>query len=276
MTYQLLPVLASAGDVVFIVFVIVLAITSVIGKHLKNREEEGSENEPWTGGEGGGLSRQERLQELAARRREQLARLTGQQSGQPTNLAGSQHADRIRARTVYERRAEALRRAQAKASGQSQHTGTVSVERARAQAQARAKAQAQAREEAHVHAEAEVTAHSQEITRRRGEEQLKRQQRLDAISQREQDGQAVRDNARKQRDADLGSGARRAASGSTASQAGDVHRIVTDADSSAYDIRGVTKSRVAAALKSRALRDAIVFREILGSPRAVRPLEDLF
>ena len=267
MTYELIPVLAISGtDIVFWVIVVGSIVGSLISKHMKERKEQAGDGPSTVGG----TSRQERLQELAARRREQLRQLSEQQGTQPTNLTSSQHADRRQARSVYDRRAEALRRAQAqKAQGGPAMALPVDQTRARAQAQAQARAQAEKRA-----AEAQVAAHAEETERRQRAEQLKRQQRLDAIAQRERAGQAARQDARSKRDADLGAGAR----GKTRSRtdSGAVARRVTDADSSAYDTDRRVESRFKAALKGSSLRDAIIFKEILDQPRAMRPLEDLF
>ena len=261
MTYEPIPVLAvTFTDVLFWVIVIGSIVGSLISKHFKERKERAGDGASTIGGK----SRQERLQELAARRREQLRQLSEQRGTQPTNLTSSQRADRTQARSVYDRRAEALRRAQAQ-KAQSGPAMAVPVDQAQAQASAQATKRA---------AEAEVAAHSEETARRRRAEQLKRQQRLDAISQRERAEQAARQEARSKRDADLGAGARGTARSRTDS--GAVSRRVTDADSSAYSTERGAESRFKAALKGSSLRDAILFKEILDQPRAMRPLEDLF
>ena len=271
MTYELMPALAITGtEIVFWVIVIVVFAGPAIAKHLKARKDQAGDGASSVGGP----SRQERLQELAARRREQLRQLAEQRGTQPTNLTSSQRTDRTQARSVYDRRAEALRRAQAQRSQTAQQGGpamALPVDQARARAQAQSQARAVAARRA---AEEKVSAHAEETARRQQAEQLKRQQRLDAISQRERAEQAARQKARSKRDADLGAGARGAKR--TRTDSGTVARRVADADSSAYAADRRVESRFKDALKGSSLRDAILFKEILDQPRAMRPLEDLF
>ena len=75
MTHELIPVLAMTGtEILFVVLVLATIVGPLISKHFKQRKEQAGDGASTIGGR----SRQERLQELAARRREQLRQLAEQ------------------------------------------------------------------------------------------------------------------------------------------------------------------------------------------------------
>ena len=286
MICQLVPVLASTEEVIIWAVVLVMMIGSWIVKQVKARQEQGA-----SGGASGGASegasgdasgraadtegsRDARLQELASRRREQLRQLAQQRGEQPTNLTAAQRTERSRARTLYERRAEALRRAQSQgrpAARESRPPLAQPVDPAQARRAAQGRAAAEAP------AEAPVLGHAAETARRQREEQAQREQRLNALAQREQQQDAARQHRREQRDAQLGAGAREVVERSARrdDDSSGTRRIVTNADATVPTTDRGSGVRFKAALRGRSLRDAILLREIIGPPKSLRPDDEL-
>lgn len=278
MTYQLAPILAATTqEIITWSVVLVIMVGSWVAKQVKESQgRRSSEGQSGNAGETD-AGREQRLQELAARRREQLRQMSQQRGTQPTgpgeqptNLTSAQHGERARARTLYERRAEALRRAQSQGQPAAQPRPPLAQPVGHAQArEPYAATEARAAEPAH--------AHTAETERHQQAEQAQRQQRLDSLANRERDQETARERVRAKRDAELGAGARNVVERSAHRADGEssTRRIVADAESTAYVLDSKARSRFQAALQGRSLRDAIVLKEILGRPLALRQGDEL-
>lgn len=226
-----------------------------------------------------------RRQDKAARRAEMFHALGIEvESEESAPTAAPPSGDRAggpakggQARTIYERRAEALRlarqRQQSSAPADTLHPPTQSA--ADREAAAIARAQAKRRE-------AEIGRQRQMAELERQRQQIEQQQRLQreqrALAQRRAEAQRLA----KETSVSAGPPAARAkaprsgrtvAATSMAPGASSTQRLVADSDSPAYDIHQRSQSPLRAALTGRSLRTAVLLAEVLGKPMALREAE---
>ena len=221
-----------------------------------------------SGGGGGSTSTgtRQRLDELAARRREQLQQLARQRRGQtgsePTNLSMAERIQRARAKGDYEKRAQRLRSQQAEPARTGEMEARVAAEReARASAQREAQVRQQ-RVEEHRRQELQRQAQLREQKRRA---QLRQQQQ----QRRQRPTPTSHKTLRKLMPSELGKGAREVDTEQHSLTGSDessrVHRHVPDA---VMLVEHHAARRIQ--FNARSLRQAIILKELLDPPVALR------
>jgi hypothetical protein len=262
MTGLHVPVLAAVSDfIILIVFGLIWAGGWVIRQVNEQQKKAAAK-----GGDRPETSREQRLQQLATQRLAQLRQMA-EQDGEPSaNVDATSQVDRTRTRTLYERRADALQRAQGQARQARPQTGGGAELAARHARAAAAEAQEAPR----------VREHAQETASRQQQEQVTRQRNMDAIGRREQEMEQTRHRKRAERDARLSSGVSEVAAHSAhRADETQVHRLVADTLPGAYGLSKSTQPRLGKVLHGVSLRDAIVLKEILGPPKALRQGDEL-
>ena len=221
-------------------------------------------------GETSGQSRAERLEQLAAKRRAELQRLASQHQSSgapPTNITPQQAGERQQAKTLYERRAEALRQMQQQQgrSGQpsSPQTSTYT--------------QAPPTRSQSVTPKDSVS--SQEHPQTIAASNRKREVELSKVREREEQMLRQREAQLKKREEHLRQKAAqlgRGASQVSHEQHGDlqmIHRHVDDVLPVPSKPRGTSVIMGNMKLDRNALRKAIILKEILDPPVALRQAE---
>lgn len=279
----------SWGEVAFFALFLILAFGGQVIKALREAKGEQGGNDNAT--EAARAARQARLDALAKRRGQQA-----RDAGLPDNLTVEQGEMRQQAKTIYERRAEALRHAKQRDADPDQPGWQADPDQVKREQTRRTRDRAEEqRAEAQRRAEAQQQARLQAERRKREKAELKKQaaeskrrERLDLIAEREKQLADVAEKLQREREKLLGSGVSRsrrvqdeeigsAAIGIDHSQdaPGVTHRRVTDAESSAYEIKSGVQHRFRGALTGQSLRNALVLREVLGPPRALLPHNDI-
>lgn len=241
---------------------IVIYVGNQIAKAI--RGEQGGK--PSADSAGSEAARKARLEQLAAHRREQLRQLAKQRGGATPDAAPPTEppSQGQGQQTIYQRRAEALRRARQQQTGQTTDQPTSADARlaqARAEAAARRRQQEEHQARAQAQAQAEARAQQQRIVQdlERSKASLAERDRIDALR---------REDEQRQRAERMGT-AQRARQDSTTG-AGSTKRPVADADSPVYALHGEGKSQYRKLLRGKSLRTAVILSEVLGQPKALR------
>lgn len=259
MTGLYVPVLAVWSDyIVLIVFGLIWAGGWVI-KQVNEQQKKAAAK----GGGTSDVSREQRLQQLAARRLAQLRQMAQPDNEPSANIEAAPLVGR--ARMLHERREEVLQRTQSQAHQARQPTGGGADLAAR-----------HAPAAAEVHEATPVRDPGQETAERHRRQQVKRQRSMDRLVRREQELEQVRQRKNAERDARLNTGGSEVdAHAAHRSGQNEVHRLVADTLPGAYAISKRTRSRFVQSLRGMQLRDAIVLKEILGPPKALRQGDEL-
>jgi len=210
------------------------------------------------------------LEQMAARRREQLRSLSHTQ--QPAGSPPVQAPQPGQAKSLYERRAEALRRARQQQGGEQPRAVAQNIDAQRhREAQVRAREQQEMERRARVEAQAKLRLEQQQEQERQ-RQAAEQRRRMDHIAELEKHRPAAH------RHHSTASEQARTHALADRPSASDTKRRVVDADSSAYDMRVSTRPTwIGSALSGReSLQRAIVLAEVLGKPMALRnPAEQL-
>lgn len=269
MTPHLMPILAADwAEVVVSAIGVIIVVGSMVANALSKQKQKQAPGDVIATGGDPAESRRKRLEEMATRRREQLRQLQGRRQ-EPQNLTVGQAEERSRAKTLYERRAEALRRQLEQQPTQRQvpeappQTADAQME---ARRQAQAQAEAKARAEAQARAAAEARARQQQEEQRRQAEAAARRQEADLARQR----QARKSRLQRQR----------AAMPQQAAPANAAHVTMRSEAAAAQPAEELVvlgpadlQAAVREQLRGPNLRQAILLREILGRPVGLRDRE---
>lgn len=265
---HLLPMLGNSWEeIVTVAIGLVIVVGSAVANALKQQREKRTRLDQELGSRGGGGdqpielkdedlagSSASRAEMLAQRRRAQLQELARQRASQSGGAPAGGAAAGSSGRTLYERRAEALRRAQQQTP---ERGGVGELERQREAAYQRAKAEAQRRarlEQARQQAQAQAQARAAQEAR---QAELSRVRQAELAAERARvEREAQRQRQRSDREAHL-------------SHVADEHQpgAVTRA---AADSQPGQPGSLAAALRGGSLRRAIVLKELLDPPVGMR------
>lgn len=263
----MIPLTFAAGweEVIGVSIALVIFIGNMLAKGLKKTNEASKpapSNQPQNK-----TQRAQRLEELAAKRRAELQNLASQRQGQqpptqrPANLTMQQASERDHAKTLYERRAEALRQMQQKKQHQAPPSQPATLQQHPQHQAQRPHPQAHApRPHPQDYPSADQRKHDISQVRERETQALK--QRELALKQREE--------ALLRKAAQLGSGV----TSVSHQQHGDietVHRHIEDV----LEYVPVAGPRTINALGGmkidrQSLKQAIILKEILDPPLALR------
>ncbi len=262
--FHLLPLLGNSWEeIVTVAIGLVIVVGSAVANALKQQREKRARLDQELSSRGGGGdqpielkdedlagSGASRAEMLAQRRRAQLQELARQRAGQSGGAPAGGAAAGSSGRTLYERRAEALRRAQQQTparsdAGELERQREAAYQRAKAEAQRRARLE-QARQQAQARAAQE--ARQAELSRVRQAELAAERARVER--------EALRQRQLSDREAHL-------------SHVADEHQpgAVTRA---AADSQPGQPGSLAAALRGGSLRRAIVLKELLDPPVGMR------
>ncbi|MEX1015654.1 MAG: hypothetical protein WDZ31_02825 [Phycisphaeraceae bacterium] len=266
-------------DIIIYGIAAIILVGSWVANLLRKQAEERQERERIAGG--GKAASKPSLDELAARRREELRELARQRgevkagpvdrpgAGEPVNLSMAERIARARAKAQYEERAARMggggRAAPSPAkptpapaparTGPSSTTrdpsGMTEMERARQRDLQRRQAEARKRQEAErrAHAEQQRRAQQRELERQRAHQQAEQRQRR------------AEQEARQRAQQSVGVG-------------GPAVRPAAVQRPSAYTIKA-KRSGGSIPFTTRSLREAILLREVFDRPLAMRdPLQD--
>lgn len=257
--------LAATGieEVIVVSIGLIIVVGNVIAKRLRKdaaNNAQGSQTPPtaW----GGKSQRAARLEQLAAKRRAQLQQLAARRQShgsdaphtqQPSNLNMQQATQRHGAKTLYERRAEALRQMQQKQHKAAPPSRPLSQQHPQHQAAAKPQLKQKPRP---THAD------PQELSKVRERERHQLQQRQAAVRQHEAD---LRRHAQQ-----LGSGATTVSH----TQHGDISRVYRQVDDLVILPKVMPIHHIGGQdgmnISRETLRHAVLLKEILDPPIAMR------
>ncbi|MFG0247499.1 MAG: hypothetical protein ACF8OB_01325 [Phycisphaeraceae bacterium JB051] len=256
----MLPLTLAAGwpEVIGVSIALVIFIGNLLAKGINKTNQETGASSPTSTGDTSGQSRAERLEQLAAKRRAELQRLASQHQQQstatpPTNITMQQAGERQQAKTLYERRAEALRQMQQKQGRQAPPS--------------RPEPQPQRQEPTRRPVEQQRPQPTRQRTEQREISRV-RQREEQLLKQREADLKR-REERLRQKAASLGSGVKQVSH----EKHGDleiIHRHVDDVQVDQAKPRGASVIMGDMKLDRKALRKAIILKEILDPPVAMR------
>jgi FtsZ-interacting cell division protein ZipA len=253
----------QASDIIVLVIGLIVVVGGWLFNALKRPQEQGQAGLDQSGG-GSGNSRQ-RMDELAARRRQQLQELARQRreelGTQPTNLTMAEAAERAEARTVYERRAEALRRMrQQEAAAGGARLGEGPSPQAQAQAQQQ-RARELARQRAEQEARQRTLQRQQETERQRELARVRQRQQAQRLQQQQREQQQRQEQLRR-------SAQQRAQQLPEAAIV--LEEVVASQRPSAYAQQPRSGGALVPILGNISLRQAIILKEILDPPVGLR------
>jgi colicin import membrane protein len=273
-----LPVLAfNEMELIVGAIGVIILFGNWVTKRLKEagtkqqlRQQVGSEPDPT-------------LEQMAARRREQLRSMSStRQAATPPTAPGTVlgAGPGSTPKTLYERRAEALRRARQSQSGQQPSVAAAAAQDLEVQRHREAEAQARLREQQEVERRARIEAEAKRRLQQQQQQQRQQQQRQREAAERRRrmDHIAELEKHRPASHRHTSTASERARTHALANSPtqSETRRRVENADSSAYDQRASTRPTwIGPALIGReSLRRAIVLAEVLGKPVALRSPTD--
>jgi hypothetical protein len=255
---------SGLGVIIFFAFIVI----NILIKAMNNKNKKQPTQSPTSPAAPAGQSRAQRLEQLAAKRRAELQQLASQHqhptATPPANLTQQQASDRQHAKTLYERRAEALRQMQ-----QQQRSAPPS--------------QPQPRHEAPQHQQRQAPPRrpvTQQQPRPEPPRQTSQQHDLSQVRERElqllkqREANLMRREEMLKRKADqLGSGVKQVSH----EEHGDleiIHRHVDDVQTVVTKPRNASKLLGEMKLDRNTLRKAFILKEILDPPVALRQTQE--